>query len=183
MSQAMRHVLGGGIRRWSAATYGAFFVLFALPFATLYAACSHERLDTVNGYQTLAQHDYSYQAADGSTKIITVGSDGFSWITIAFVAVAIVISLLGFRTIWLSVISVASVFTLFLAVAAAGGSKATSEIEIGYWLSSVGLALAPAADVRPWRRAALVAAATLAASAAFIGAVIGLIVLIARASG
>ena len=178
----MRHVLGGEARRLSAAAYGAFFALFALPFATLYATCSHERLDTVNGYQTLAQHDYAYQAANGSTKVITVPSDGFAWIAIALVAVAIVISLLGFRTIWLSVISVASVFTVFLAVTAAGGPKAESQTEIGYWLSSVAVALAPAADVRPWRRAGLVAAATLAASAAFVGAVIGLIVLTIQGS-
>ena len=178
----MRYIADGVTRRWSAAAYGAIFALLALPFATLYAACSHERIDTVNGYQTLAQHDYSYQAANGSTKVITVPADGFTWIAIALVAVAIVISLLGFRTVWLSVISVAGVFALFLAVTAAGGPKAASQSEIGYWLSSVAMALAPAADVRPWRRTALVAAGTLVASAAVVGTVIGLIALTVQAS-
>jgi hypothetical protein len=178
----MRHVADGLSRRWSAAAYAAFFALFALPFATLYAACSHERIDTVNGYQTLAQHDYTYQAANGSAKVVSVPSDGFAWIAIGLVAVAIVISLLGFRTLWLSLLSVAGVFALFLGVTAAGGPKAASQAEIGYWLSSAAVALAPAADVRPWRRAALVAAGTVLVSAAAVGAVIGLIALTIQGS-
>src|SRR5215467_4334435 len=178
----MRYVMDGLMKRWSAAAYAVFFALFALPFATLYAACTQDRVDTINGYQTLAPHDYSYQAANGSERVVAVPSDGFSWIVIALVAIAIVLSLVGFRTLWLSVLSVACVFALFLAVTAAGGPKAASKAEIGYWLSSVAIALAPAAGVRPWRRAVLVAVATAAAAAAVVGAVIGLIAMTVQGS-
>jgi hypothetical protein len=173
---------GRGARRWSLGAYAAFFALFALPFATLFAACSHERVDTINGYQTLAPHTYSFEAANGSTKTIYIGADGFGWIAIGLVAVAIVVSLLGFRTLWLLVLSVAAVISLFLAVTSAGGSKATTNAEVGYWLSSAAVALAPAADVRPWRRAALVAAATVVVAALLVGALIGLVALTARGS-
>ena len=170
----------GQARRWSAGLYGAFFVLFALPFATLYAACSRERVDTINGYQTLAPHDYILQAADGSPRTIAVGTDGFSWIAITLVAVAIAVSLLGARTLWLSLLSVTAVTALFLAEVAAGGSKAASKAEIGFWLASAAIALAPAADMRPWRKAALVGVATVLAAGALVGALIGLIALTAQ---
>ncbi|HKW60484.1 MAG TPA: hypothetical protein VJR46_12100 [Candidatus Dormibacteraeota bacterium] len=167
-------------RSWSTALYAAFFALFALPFATLYAACSHERVDTVSGYQTLAPHTYSYEAANGSTKAISIGTDGFGWIAIALVAIAVGVSLFGFRTLWLSVISVAAVTSLFLAVTAAGGPKASTKAELGYWLSSIAVALAPAAGVRPWRKAVLVGVATVVAALALIGALIGLVALTAH---
>lgn len=157
------------MKRWPAVGYGTFFVLFALPFATLYAACSHQRVDTVNGYQTLAPHDGT-------------GSDGFAWIALALVVVALGLSLFGVRPLWLSVVSVAAVTTLFLAVTAAGGARASSKAEIGYWLSSVAVALAPAAGARSWRQAGLVALATVAAAAALVGAIIGLILLTASTS-
>lgn len=160
--------------------YGAFFVLFALPFATLYAACSHDRVDTVNGYQTLSPHDYAYQAADGSTKTVSVETDGFAWIAIALVAIAIAVSLFGARTLWLSLLSVMAVTVLFLAQVAAGGAKASSKAEIGFWLTSVAIALAPAADLRPWRRAAVVAMATALGAGALVGVLIGLIALTAQ---
>ncbi len=169
-------------RRWSAVAYGGSLALFALPFATLYSACSHDRIDTINGYQALAPHDYSYQAANGTARVVSVPTDAFSWITIGLVAVAIVFSLIGFRTLWLSVLSVAGVFALFLAVTAAGGSKASSQAEIGYWLSSVSVALAPALDVRPWQRALLVGAGTALAGAAVVGFIIGLIALTVQSS-
>src|SRR5262245_23143442 len=114
------------LRRWSAASYGAFFVLFAFPFATLYAACSHERIDTVNGYQTLSPHTYTYEAADGSSKVVTIGTDGFAWIAIALVALGIALSLIGLRPLWLSAVSVLGVIALFLASLAAGASRASS---------------------------------------------------------
>ncbi|HEY6874719.1 MAG TPA: hypothetical protein VI384_00010 [Candidatus Dormibacteraeota bacterium] len=157
------------MKRWPAVGYGTFFVLFALPFATLYAACSHQRVDTVNGYQALAPHDGT-------------GSDGFAWIALALVVVALGLSLFGVRPLWLSVVSVAAVTTLFLAVTAAGGARASSKAEIGYWLSSVAVALAPAAGARSWRQAGLVALATVAAAAALVGAIIGLILLTASTS-
>lgn len=169
-------------RNWTAAIYGSFYVLFALPFATLFAACSHDRVETVNGYQTLAPHDYSYRAADGSTKVLSTATDGFAWIAIALVAIAIVVSLLGFRTLWLSLLSVAAVTSLFLAVTAAGGPKASSRAEIGFWLSSIAIALAPAAGERPWRRALAVGAATAIGAAATVAAIIGLIALTAQRS-
>lgn len=167
-------------RRLPAGVYSSFFVLFALPFATLYAACSHERVDTVNGYQTLAPHDYAVQTADGSTRTIAVGTDGFAWIAIALVAIAIAVSLLGARTLWLSLVSVTAVTVLFLAQIAAGGSRASSKAEIGFWLSSAAVALAPAADLRPWRRAAVVAMATILGAGALVGALVGLIALTAQ---
>ena len=167
-------------RRWTTAVYASFYVLFALPFATLFAVCSHDRVETVNGYQTLASHDYSYRAADGSTKALATGTDGFAWIAIALVAIAIVLSLLGFRTLWLSLVSVAAVTSLFLAVTAAGGPKAATRAEVGYWLSSIAVALAPAAGTRPWRRAAVVGIATVVAAAAVVAAIIGLIALTAQ---
>ena len=157
------------MKRWPAVGYGAFFVLFALPFATLYAACSNKRVDTVNGYQTLGPHDGA-------------GSDGFAWIALALVVVALGLSLFGVRPLWLSVVSVAAVTTLFLAVTAAGGAKASTKAELGYWLSSVAVALAPAAGARSWRQAALVALATAAAATALVGAIIGLILLTASAT-
>jgi hypothetical protein len=164
-------------RRWSAAAYAAFFVLFALPFATLYAACSRDRVETINGYQTLAPHTYTYQAADGTTKAMTTGTDGFAWFAIALVAIGIAVSLVGLRTLWLSAVSVAGVVALFLANLAAGGGRASSKAEIGFWLSAAVIALAPAADVRPWRRAALVGAATVAVAVAVVGVLVGLIAL------
>lgn len=165
---------------WSAVVYAGFFAVFALPFATLYAACSRDRVDTISGYQTLAPHTYPYQAADGSTKAVSIGTDGFGWIVIALVAIAIAVSLLGVRTLWLSVISVAAVTSLFLAVTAAGGAKASSKAEIGFWLSSIAVALAPAAGARPWRNAVVVGVATVASALAVIGALIGLIALTAH---
>src|SRR5262245_62321192 len=105
-------------RSWSAIVYAGFFAVFALPFATLYAACSRDRVDTITGYQTLAPHTYPYQAADGSTKAVSIGTDGFGWIVIALVAIAIAISLIGVRTLWLSVISVAALTSRYLAVTA-----------------------------------------------------------------
>ena len=170
----------GAARRWSAGVYAFFYPLFALPFATLYAACSHERVDTINGYQTLAPHDYAVQTADGSTRTISVGTDGFAWIAIALVAIAIAVSLVGARTLWLSLLSVSAVTALFLAQVAAGGSRASSKAEIGFWLSSAAIALAPAADLRPWRRAALVGVATVLGAAALVGVLIGLIALTAQ---
>jgi hypothetical protein len=74
----MRNTVVTSARWRSAATYAAFFVLFLLPFATLYAACTKERIETINGYQTLAPHTYGYEAADGTTKLISVGTDGFA---------------------------------------------------------------------------------------------------------
>ncbi|HET7466484.1 MAG TPA: hypothetical protein VFL29_07440 [Candidatus Dormibacteraeota bacterium] len=170
------------MKRWPAVGYGAFFALFALPFATLYAACTQDRVDTINGYQTLAPHDYSYQAANGATRVVGVGTDGFAWVAIALVALAIGLSLLGVRPLWLSVVSVVALVALFLAVTAAGGSKASSRAEIGYWLSSMAVALAPAAGLRPWQRAALTALATAGAAALLVGALIGLIALTAQGS-
>jgi hypothetical protein len=170
------------MRRWSAAAYAAFFVLFALPFATLYAACSHERIDTVNGYQTLSPHTYTYQAADGSAKVVTIGADGFAWIAIALVAVGIAVSLVGLRPLWLSAVSVLGVVALFLASVAAGASRASSKAEIGFWLSAAAIAFAPAADVRPWSRAALVAATTVGAAVAVVAVLVGLIALTAQNS-
>lgn len=167
-------------RRWSAAVYAAFFVLFVLPFATLYAACTGERIETINGYQTLAPHTYTYQAADGTTKAVTTGTDGFAWIAIALVAVAIAVSLIGLRTLWLSATSVAGLVALFLANLAAGGGRVSSKAEIGFWLSAAAIALAPAADARPWRRAALVGVATVAVAAAVVGVLVGLIALTAQ---
>jgi hypothetical protein len=171
-------------RRWSAGAYAAFFVLFLLPFATLYAACTGERIETVNGYQTLSPHTYTYQAAaDGSIKTVTTGTDGFTWIVLALVAVGIAFSIIGLRTAFLSVTSVAGLVALFLAnIAAGGGSRASSKAELGFWLSEAAIAVAPAVEVRPWRRAALVALITLLAAAAVIGALIGLIALTARSS-
>ena len=170
-------------RRWAAGAYAAFFVLFLLPFATLYAACTGERIETVNGYQTLAPHTYTYQAAaDGSTKTVTTSADGFTWIVLALIAIGIVISIIGLRTVFLAVTSVAGIVVLFLANLAAGGSHASSKAEIGFWLSVAAIAVAPAVDVRPWRRAALVALATILATAAVIGLLIGLIALTARSS-
>ena len=168
-------------RRWSAGLYAAFFVLFLLPFATLYAACTRERIETINGYQTLAPHTYTFQAAaDGSTKVVSVGTDGFSWIAIALVAIGIALSLIGVRTLWLSIVSVVGVVVLFLAVTAAGGSHAATKAEIGFWLSAVAIALAPGADVRPWRRALIVTVATIAAAAILVLGLVGLIALIAQ---
>src|SRR5882672_9413302 len=134
-------------RRWSTGAYAGFFVLFALPFATLYAACSGERIETINGYQTLAPHTYLFLAADGSTKAVTTGTDGFAWIAIALVAIGIAVSLIGLRPLWLCVVSVAAVVALFLTNLAAGGGRASSKAEIGFWLSAAVIALAPAADV------------------------------------
>ena len=169
--------------RWrSAGTYAAFFVLFLLPFATLYAACTKERIETVNGYQTLAPHTYGYEAADGSTKLISVGTDGFAWIAIALVAIGIGLSIIGFRTVWLSIVSVLGVVALFLTATAAGGSHASSKAEIGFWLTSVAVAVAPAAGVSPWRRALVVGAATIAAGALLVLGLVGLIALIAQKS-
>lgn len=170
------------MRRWSAAVYGAFFVLFALPFATLYAACSHERIDTVNGYQTLSSHTYAYQAADGSSRVVTIGADGFAWTAIALVAAGIVLSLIGLRPVWLAGSSVLAVIALFLASVAAGASRASSRAEIGFWLSAAAIAFAPAADVRPWRRAAMVAAATVGVAVAVVAVLVGLIALTAQNS-
>ena len=169
--------------RWrSAATYAAFFALFLLPFATLYAACTKQRIETINGYQTLAPHTYGVEAADGSTKLISIGTDGFGWIAIALVAIGIALSLIGGRTLWLSAVSVVGVVALFLTATAAGGSQASTKAEIGFWLSSVAIAVAPAAGVSPWRRALIVGAATIAAAAVLVLGLIGLIALIARNS-
>ena len=169
-------------RRWSAGVYAAFFVLFLLPFATLYAACTGERIETVNGYQTLSPHTYTYDAANGTAKAVTTGTDGFAWIVIALVAIGIVISLIGLRAVFLSVTSVAAVVALFLANLAAGGSVASAKAEVGFWLAAAAIVVAPAADVRPLRRAALVALITVVAAAAVIGILIGLIALAARGS-
>ena len=167
--------------RWrSSATYAAFFVLFLLPFATLYAACTKQRIETINGYQTLAPHSYGVQAADGSTTLISVGTDGFGWIAIALVAIGIGLSLIGARTLLLSIVSVVGVVALFLTATAAGGSQAASKAEIGFWLSSLAVALAPAAGVSPWRRALIIAVATIAAAAVFVLGLAGLIALIAK---
>jgi hypothetical protein len=167
-------------RRWSALSYGAFYVLFLLPFATLYAACSGERIETVNGYQTLAPHSYTYSAVDGTTKTVTSGTDGFAWIVIALLAVAIGLSLIGMRTLLLAIDSVLAIVALFLANLAAGGGKASSKAEIGFWLCAAVVAAAPAADVRPWRRAILVGAVTAAAAAALVAVLIGIIALAAQ---
>ena len=169
-------------RRWSAGFYAAFFILFLLPFATLYAACTNQRVETINGYQTLAPHTYSVAAANGSTKLISVGTDGFAWIAIALVAIGIALSLIGVRTVWLSIVSVVGVVALFLTATAAGGSQASSKAEIGFWLSSLAIAVAPAADVRPWRRAVIVGVATIALAAALVLALVGLIALTAQKS-
>ena len=167
-------------RRWPAGAYAAVLVLFLLPFATLYAACSGERIDTINGYQTLGPHTYTYTAANGAVKTVTTGADGFSWIVLALVAIGIAISLIGLRTLWLSIESVAGVVALFLASLSAGGGKASSKAEIGFWLTAAALAVAPSVDIRPWRRAAIVAAATIAAAIALVGLLIGLIALTAQ---
>ena len=169
-------------RRWSAGAYAAFFVLFLLPFATLYAACSGERIETVNGYQTLAPQTYTYEAANGAARTVTTGTDGFAWIVIALVAIGIAISLIGLRTVFLSVTSVAAAVALFLANLAAGGSVASSKAELGFWLTAAAILVAPAADVRPWRRALLVGIGTIVAAAAVIGILIGLIALTAKGS-
>ena len=166
----------------SAATYAAFFVLFLLPFATLYAACTKERIETINGYQTLAPHTYALQGADGSTKLVSVGTDGFGWIAIAIVAIGIALSLIGLRTLWLSAVSVVGVVALFLTATAAGGSHASSKAEIGFWLSSLAIAVAPAAGVSPWRRALIVGVATIAAAAILVLGLVGLIALTAQKS-
>jgi hypothetical protein len=172
------------MRRWPAGAYAAFFVLFLLPFATLYAACSGERIETINGYQTVGAHTYTYTAANGAIKTVTTGTDGFSWIVLALVAIGIAVSLLGLRTLWLAVVSVAGVVALFLASLSAGGGKASSKAELGFWLTAAAIAVAPSVDVRPWRRAAIIAAATIAAAAALVGVLIGLIALTAqRAQG
>ena len=168
------------MRRWPAVAYAAFFVLFLLPFATLYAACSGERIGPVNGYQTLGAHTYTYTAADGAIKTVTTGTDGFSWVVLALVAIGIALSLVGLRTLWLSIVSVAGVVALFLANLAAGGGKASSKAELGFWLTAAAIAVAPSVDVRPWRRAAMVAAATIAAAVALIGVLIAIIALIAQ---
>ena len=178
----MRNTVVTSARWRSAATYAAFFVLFLLPFATLYAACTKERIETINGYQTLAPHPYGYEAADGSTKLISVGTDGFAWIAIALVAIGIGLSVIGFRTVWLSIVSVVGVVALFLTATAAGGSHATTKAEIGFWLSSIAVALAPAAGVTPRRRALIVGAATIAAAALLVLGLVGLIALIAKNS-
>ena len=178
----MRNTVVTSARWRSAGTYAAFFALFLLPFATLYAACTKERIETINGYQTLAPHTYGYQAADGSTKLVSVGTDGFAWIVIALVAIGIGLSVIGFRTVWLSIVSVLGVVALFLAATAAGGSQASTKAEIGFWLSSVAVALAPAAGVSPWRRALLVGAATIATAAILVLGLVGLIALIAKNS-
>lgn len=167
-------------RRWSAAAYAAFFVLFALPFATLYAACTHQRIETISGYQTLADHTYSVPAANGTTNQITVSTDGFAWIAVVMVAAGIALSLIGLRTLWLSIASVAGIVALFLAVVAAGGSRAASKAEIGFWLSAAAIAIAPAANVRPWRRAAIVAVATAVSAGALVLGLVGLIALTAQ---
>jgi len=167
-------------RRWPAVVYAAFYVLFLLPFATLYAACSGERIDIINGYQTLGTHTYTYTAADGTIKTVTSAADGFSWIVLALVAIGIAISLVGLRTLWLAIVSVAGVVALFLASLSAAGGKASSKAEIGFWLTAAAIAVAPSVDVRPWRKAAIVAAATIAAAAALIGVLIGLIALTAQ---
>jgi len=168
------------MRRWSTVLYGSVFVFLALPFATLYSACSHDRIDTINGYQTLAPHNYAYKAANGTDHVASVGTDGFGWIAVALIAIGIVLSLIGVRSVWLSVTSAVGVVALFLMVTAAGGSAASSKAEIGFWLSSIAMALAPAADERPWRRALIVAAATVLAAAALVGLLILLIYLTAQ---
>jgi len=167
-------------RRWPAGVYALFYVLFLLPFATLYAACSGERIDTINGYQTLGAHTYTYTAGNGAIKTVTSGTDGFSWIVLALVAIGIGISLIGVRTLWLAIVSVAGVAALFLASLSAAGGKASSKAEVGFWLTAAALAVAPSVDARPWRRAAIIAAATIAAAAALIGVLIGLIALTAQ---
>jgi len=166
----------------SAATYAAFFVLFLLPFATLYAACTKERIETINGYQTLTPHTYAVHAADGSTKLISVDTDGFAWIAIALVAIGIALSLIGLRTLWLSAVSVVGVVALFLTATAAGGSRASSNAEIGFWLSSLAIAVAPAAGVGRWQRALIVGVATIAAAAILVLGLVGLIALTAQKS-
>jgi hypothetical protein len=168
------------VRKYSAGLYAAVWALLALPFATLYANCTGQRIDTINGYQTLSAHGYTVHNADGSTRVLAASTDGFGWIAVAVVALGIALSLIGVRTIWLSAVSIVGVVALFLMVAAAGGGVASSKSEIGYWLSSIAMALAPAGDVRPWRRAVLVALATIAVAAAIVGILILLIVLTAQ---
>jgi len=110
--------------------------------------------------------------------------DGFGWIAVALVAIGIALSLIGVRTLWLSAVSVVGVVALFLMVTAAGGGVASSKAELGYWLSSFAMALAPAGDVRPWRRALLVTLATVVIAVAIVGLLILLIYLTAqRAKG
>jgi len=174
---------GRRARRWPALAYAAFYVLFLVPFATLYAACSGERIGTINGYQTLGSHTYSYTAANGAIKTVTTNGDGFSWVVLALVAIGIAISLIGLRTLWLSIVSVAGMVALFLASLSAGGGKTSSKAEIGFWLTAAAIAIAPSVDVRPWRRSAIVAAATIVAAAALIGVLIGLIALTAQRHG
>jgi hypothetical protein len=171
---------GRVIRRWSSALYAGVLALLALPFATLYSACSHDRIDTINGYQTLAPHTYAYKGADGSSHVASVGTDGFGWVAVSLVAIGIVLSLIGVRSIWLAITSVIGVVALFLMVTAAGGSAASTKAEIGFWLSTISIALAPAADERPWRRALIVAGATAVAAAGVIGLLILLIYLTAQ---
>ncbi len=166
-----------GRRRWSAIPYAAVYVLLALPFATLYSACSHDRIDTINGYQTLAPHDYSYAGSDGTQHVASVPADGFAWIVLVLVAVGVVLSLVGARAWLLALTSVAGVIALFLMVTAAGGRAASSQGEIGFWLSGVALAASPAAAEKTWRRAAVVAAVTVAGSAALVGLLILLVYL------
>ena len=168
-------------RFWSAGFYAAVFLFLALPFATLYTACSHQRIDTINGYQVLAPHSYMLPDGD-SIKVVSIGTDGFGWIAIALIAIGIALSLIGVRTVWLAAASVVGVVALFLMVTAAGGSSASSKAEIGFWLSALSVAAAPAGDVRPWRRALLVALATALAAAALVGILIGLIALTAKRS-
>jgi len=176
--------VGRVARRYSAGLYAAVYALLALPFTTLYANCTDQRLDTINGYQTLAAHDYTVSNADGSARVLAVSVDGFGWIAVALVAIGIALSLIGVRTIWLSAVSVVGVVALFLMVTAAGGSVASSKAELGYWLSSIAMALAPAGDVRPWRRALVVTLATVAIAGAIVGVLILLIYMTAqRAKG
>ena len=172
------------VRKYSVGLYAAVWALLALPFATLYANCTEQRLDTINGYQTLSAHEYTVNNSDGSTRVLAVSVDGFGWIAVALVAIGIVLSLIGVRTLWLSAVSVVGVVALFLMVTAAGGSVASSKGELGYWLSSIAMALAPAGDVRPWRRALLVTLATVVIAVAIVGLLILLIYLTAqRAKG
>ena len=154
--------------------------ILLLPFATLYTACSHQRIDTVNGYQVLAPHTYPVTASDGSTKLVSVGVDGFGWVVVALVALGIVLSLVAPRTLWLVATAVAGITALFLMVTAAGGSAASSKAEAGFWLSAIAMALAPSADVRPWRRAAVVALVTALLAAALVLFLVGLIALSTR---
>jgi len=70
---------------------------------------------------------------------------------LALVAIGIAISLIGLRTLWLSIASVAGMVALFLASLSAGGGKASSKAELGFWLTAAAIAVAPSVDVRPWR--------------------------------